>query len=103
MCVKCFSHEIYAFESQSEFEMLINIITNNKELLLTGSNPGGLGKPKFEIFGIGFGGTVDYGFDIYICKVCNTHWKLSEPDNAWRGYFKYASKEDVISVSKTKI
>ena len=40
----------------------------------------------FKIFGIGFGGEIIHDYDEYECSVCKQKWKLSMPENAWRGF-----------------
>lgn len=94
MCEKCFTKDIDQFLSQSEFEVFIKQLSQ-KDIELVKEREGNLGKSKFTIFGIGFGGSIDYGYKVYKCKYCGQLWKLSVPDNAWRGYFVEA-KEDFL-------
>jgi len=102
MCPNCFSKEYLKFESFNEFEPVRIQIENSSTLRHIGEHTGGLGKPLFKIFGIGFGGRTDFGFDLYQCEICNEYWKLAEPDYAWRGYLLKASAEDIACVQIQK-
>ncbi|OFX60749.1 MAG: hypothetical protein A2046_07885 [Bacteroidetes bacterium GWA2_30_7] len=92
MCSNCFSSEYEKFENQKEFDKLSHDIkdklNNNtlKELCyFSGTND----KPLIKILGIGFG-VKEKGeehYYLYECKYCNTKWKLSLPENAYRGFF----------------
>jgi hypothetical protein len=48
---------------------------------------GGFSNPKHEFLGVGIGGRILVGADIYLCTKCGQKWELSIPDMAYRGYF----------------
>ena len=71
MCKICFENEIYNFKTFSEFENF------EKELTL-----------KARHFTISNSKEKKLNDSIsYQCNSCLETWYLSEPDNAWRGYF----------------
>lgn len=76
MCDRCFTNEIKSFVTQADFEeidlVLTKKITNDKNLKMG----------KFVVSGLDV-----MGYQIYECLVCGQAWKLSAPDNSYRGYF----------------
>lgn len=54
-------------------------------------------KPKVKFLIYEYGAETSEGGYIYECNACKTLWELSEPDNAYRGYFKS------INLHKTEI
>jgi hypothetical protein len=87
MCESCFSNEYRLFPSFTDHEIFINLL-KSKPIKKIDSIPDDWGKFKFNIFGFRFGGKFQRGYDIYECESCHTKWIYSEPDYAWRGYFK---------------
>jgi len=89
MCKDCFQQEIYSFSNELEYkriENMVNELISSKTLEFIDYFKGAFSKPKFEIFGLGFGSETYHDYNEYECIVCNQKWKISYPDNAWRGF-----------------
>lgn len=88
MCPECFISEYPKFETGQEFDSFISEFNSRKSLIKVNHIGEETGKPVFKFFGISFfGDTLKPGYDIFQCQVCGEKWKLSEPENAWRGFF----------------
>jgi len=90
MCKQCYREEISNFDSQLDFndfydEFKIKISTGI--LTFKKTFAGDFLPPKIEIFGIGVGSKIIHDYDEYECTECMQKWKLSIPENAWRGFF----------------
>ena len=89
MCDKCFLYEIRSFIDEESFK-----IVNDKIKLLLGSMglnhvryfEGDFIDSGFKILGIGFGGEIIHDYNEYECLFCHQKWKVSWPENAWRGF-----------------
>ncbi len=81
MCDKCFNDEIKSFATQVDFEefdlTLTKKIANDKSMKM-----GAFVNIAWK----------DIGYQVYECLVCGQLWKLSTPDNAYRGYFLRLTK-----------
>ena len=75
MCEYCFTEQFESFESSKDFQEFDFTLTKklSKDVLVFRKNET-----------LNYGGV---GYYIYRCNFCNTDWYLSEPDNAWRGFF----------------
>lgn len=87
MCEYCFNYNIEFFESYQDYDILVTN-PNFVKLRKVSQIPDEWTKPKFQIFGISIGGSKKRGYSLYECNKCKKKWMLSEPENAWRGYFK---------------
>jgi hypothetical protein len=56
--------------------------------------PGGISDSKHKFMGIGIGGRIFAGAEIYACTGCGQEWELSVPDMADRGYFKPIKRDE---------
>jgi hypothetical protein len=74
MCKACFEKEYFGFPSEKDFEEF--------DLLLTKK----LNESGLKYIG-NKGRYLKFGYFIYKCENCNTTWWLSQPENAWRGFF----------------
>lgn len=89
MCDKCFQEEIKSFQYQNEFD---EFYKNLKYLIASGiiikirNSPGYYTEPKYKILGIEFGIDSINEYIEYECSFCHQKWKLSIPENAWRGF-----------------
>jgi hypothetical protein len=76
MCEKCFNEEIKSFLTQESFEefdlVLTKKIANDKSIKM-----GEFVNTAWK----------DIGYQIYECLACGQRWKLSTPDNSFRGFF----------------
>ncbi|MDQ3191750.1 MAG: hypothetical protein M3Q58_09160 [Bacteroidota bacterium] len=88
MCKFCFQEIIRGFYSELEFKKVeIEIEKREKDGILTYIGDfGGEIKPFIKIAGIGIGGETIPGYRLYLCNKCGIKWKLSIPENAWRGF-----------------
>lgn len=78
MCENCFDRPIYKFETYKDFEDFESIVQNK---CIAG---------KLEIIDRHNDNHPLAGLDPYLfykCRICDTIWVLSIPENAWRGYF----------------
>jgi hypothetical protein len=82
----CDSHWHNSFSSQIDFEKLDSKLLQLYTPLghTEWYNP----KPKVKFLFYSYGGEDPEGGFIYECKTCTKLWELSDPENAYRGYFK---------------
>ena len=73
MCIECFTDNIEKFESSMDFDLLDNALAMKLPHSMT------MVKTN-EIYR-------SVCFKIYKCNYCGENWCLSEPENAWRGFF----------------
>lgn len=86
-----------SFDSASEFAQFEKWIAKNFRPV--GPTKHYQPKPKVRFLFYEYGAQNWEGGYIYECNQCNTLWELSEPDHAWRGYFKSINlnKEEIVS------
>ena len=108
--VRCFSHHNCHCDSswQESFFSQVDFENFNKKILSL-FNPLGhtvwyTPKPKVKFLFYEYGAENAEGGFIYECKTCNLLWELSDPDNAYRGYFKGIdlNKEEIEKYLKEK-
>ena len=89
MCKACYNNEILRFETQQDFNVFyseLQIKISIGTLIFNGTFDGDFTPPKFELFGLGVGSKIIHDYDEYECSICKQKWKLSMPENAWRGF-----------------
>lgn len=89
MCDNCFQNEIKSFKHQDEFDEFyrnLKLLIANGILITIRKSDGYFTKPKSKIFGIEFGSDSINEYYEYECSICLQKWKLSIPENAWRGF-----------------
>jgi hypothetical protein len=90
MCKFCFETEIHNFNSLSEFENFERELFSKKIRILESSKK----KNTFLDFDVS-----------YQCNNCLEIWHLSEPENAWRGYFlkENSAKKIIAKIKKSDL
>ena len=92
MCEVCFQYEISSFPDEKSCTAFDLELT--KKLAQ--------GNMKYSKLDLDMWRDRDDGDYIYECLTCGEKWKLRDPDNAFRGYFKKLSNVEKVTTRLTE-